>query len=211
MTTYTVPCNTLFRLSQICKFFQPHVSEEKKSLINTIRLENKAGYLYAIATNSEVAAIERIGPTDQPDDSCHLKIDPDFTENMRTQAQYGVSAVVTTIPMGAFSMLQTPVGLTIADCCYWFGSETPMHEWRTWADLKPPSKSSGSIYLDLHHIEILFSASPSGKIVFQEFIDVEKPITIRDRFVDNWVGLFIPCPDFHEGSVAKAKLPDWWK
>ena len=71
---YVVKAETLHRMCGIVEFFTPDVTDNVKSLINTIRIENRGGQSFAVATNSKIAAAEYLGVNQQPDSSIHLKI-----------------------------------------------------------------------------------------------------------------------------------------
>jgi hypothetical protein len=66
------------------------------------------------------------------------------------------------------------------------------------------------MYWDLFQIEALIKSSPSGGVVFPEFIDSSKPVMIRDSLKPNWAGVFIP--DVSKGSTKHkpAEIPEWW-
>jgi hypothetical protein len=104
------------------------------------------------------------------------------------------------------SKIQTMLGTTVSDCEYVFDS-TPLTRWRDW--ITPlATKSQYQMYWNLFHVEALLKSSPSGKVIFPEFIDATKPLIIKDVSTDNWVGLFLPTDN--EKEHDKIKIPKWW-
>lgn len=205
MTTYTISCATLSRLSKIPSYFGPSVPEHTKPLINTVRLENKGGKSYAVATNQKIAAVEYLGPTPHPDSFCHLKLPIPRIDEL---ARNNETATIMTIPQIAVSTLTTTGGFALNDVSYWF-DETPLDSWRTWFNPNIYKNSQGAMYWDLFHLELLFQSSPSGKVIFPEFIQADKPVLLTDRENDKWLGAFIPNVYPTEKAVKPSKLPEW--
>lgn len=202
MSKFIVKANVLNRMSKIPVFFEPTTSEDLKKQIRTIRLEIKSGKMFAVATNQQVAAVEYLGETKEPDDVCYLRLECEFlneTEGLIT---------VETIPEIALSTALHGAKL-VNDCCLWFDNNI-MDNWRSWIG-KQSGKHKGFMFWELYHIQTLFEASPSGKIVFPEDIDASEPVVLRDSENENWVGLFVPDQRPGEIKCEPAKLPDWWK
>lgn len=208
MSTYNIKSSTLYRLASICNFFENSTSENLKLKINTVRLENKNGQSFAISTNQKIAAIEYLGFTHATDSSIHLKLSPELLQQLFMEATSNYMINIMTIPEIAISTLTSTSGFTLTDCCYWW-QDTPLADWRDWA-CEAPIASKGAMFWNLFHIESLIKSSPSGKIVFPEFIDYEKPITLRDRHNPEWVGLFIAEPPKPDKIRIPAELPEWW-
>lgn len=196
MTIYKISANALERLASVVKF-----STEED--LKTVRLENRSGQTFAIATNRKVASIENLGPTTEPDSAVHLKL----SDELLALCLSGGILTFTIVPEALISMCQNDKGM-VSDCCYW-STEGPLEKWRSWAHVDA-TKSAGVMHWDLFQIETLVSSSPSGKIYFPTFINAEKPVTIRDCTSDKWVGLFLPQPDTGEKNMSPAKLPEWW-
>lgn len=209
MTTYFVPSETLTRLSTVCSFFDASLREDTKSLINTIRLENLNGSAYAVVTNGQIAAIEYLGKTDNPDGVCHLKLSQSLLEMLKHPRIQTELLTITTIPEIAVSTLTCNELLSYPDICYWF-DETPLDGWRKWVNLDCPTASKGAMYWDTFQIEALIKASPSGGVVFPEFIDSTKPVLLRDSLKDNWAGVFIPDVSKGNSPLKAAEIPEWW-
>ena len=209
MSKYILKCSTLYRLSQVCKFFSSDANEEAIKQLNLIRLEISNGKMFAISTNKKIASIEYIGTTAEPDSFNHLKITDEFVKEMQTGVKNDYSATITTMPEIAFSSIKSDSGVEIMDCCDW-SDNAYLGNWRKWASPEI-TKNVGFMSWELYHVELLMSASPSGEIIFPKFIDFKKAIVLRDRFSENWVGLFVPSIKDEENKHKPAVLPDWWK
>lgn len=213
MSTFKITADTFLRLSTVVNFFEPHVGEETRRLLNTIRLENKDGLSVAVVTNNRVAAVEYLGKTDFPNGVCHVKFSPQLMDGAKRAAERGLGITFTLIPEIALATAQIGPGEFIGDAAHWF-DETPMDNWRDWV-VQAPESSSGIMYWDLFHVETLIRSSPSAKVLFPEFIDADKPVMIRDRFKEYWVGLFIPSTDIIPPDTVRVikerQLPNWVK
>lgn len=209
MTNFTIKCETVSRLANVCSYFSPRVDEELKEKINVLRIENTENDSLAIITNQAVACVERIGDSQGQTGICDLVLTDELLKQMKTESPFSSVLTITTIPELATSTCMTTMGWQSSNCCLW-ADETPLDDWRNWA-VENAVQSSGSMYWDLDEVEVLFKASPTGKIVFPEFIDSGKPVTLRDRYSPEWVGLFIPKQNKGERITQKAELPKWWR
>lgn len=210
MSNFKITAEEFLRLAQVIEFFESNVREDEKVKINTIRLENKNGRGIAVVTNKKVASIQDLGSTDSPDGVCYLKITPQLSELAKRGAQRGLPIQISTIPEIAMATAQI-TGEYLNDVCHWF-DENPLDNWRSWIR-QAPATSSGIMSWDLFHIETLIKSSPSGQVVFPEFIDADKPLMIFDRFHAGWVGVFIPSelqlsPDIVH-MIKGRHIPNW--
>jgi hypothetical protein len=211
MSTYKISVDQFLRLASVISFFGSTVTEETKAKINAIRLENKNGRSVAVATNQKVASIENLGPTQAPNGVCHLKVNKDMIEAAKNAKDKLIFIVVTVIPEIALSSCEIN-GKHFHDVALWLDS-TPLDQWRSWV-VPPPSASSGIMCWDIIHLETLLQSSPSGKVVFPEFIDATKPVTIRDRHKHGeWIGVFLPHDRDLAGlivdEIKSLKIPSW--
>lgn len=213
MSTYRIGAETFLRLANVLSFFEPTLGEETRKLINTIRLENKDGRSVAVVTNNKIAVIEALGKTDFADGVCHVALIPQLMEAAKRAADRGLPITFTLIPEIAMSTAQIGPNEFIGDVAYWF-DETPLNDWRSWV-VPSPAASSGIMAWDLFHVETLIRSSPSAKILFPEFVDAHKPVLLRDRYKDYWVGIFIPSfgelPPDTVRIIKENLLPDWVK
>ncbi|MAK38199.1 MAG: hypothetical protein CMC15_18715 [Flavobacteriaceae bacterium] len=207
---FVVKCEVLLRLSKVCNFFDVSISEDMKNRINTVRLENSNGNTIAVATNNKIAAIEILGSTAESDGYVDLVLSPELIAQCEKEVGYDGVMVVNSIPELAMSSIQSMMGWSYGgNASYWY-DDTPMNNWRSWANSNEVPASKGCMYWDLHHVHALFQSSPSGCVVFPENIDVEKPVTLRDDNAPEWVGLFLPSPLPPLKITDGAELPEWW-
>lgn len=211
---FHIKCSTFVRLASICSFFEPTTLEEFRKQLTTVRLEARGGKIFAIATNQKVAAIEFIAfdPTGQ-NGVAHIVLDPKIINQCKAESFMNGTLSINTIPEIATAMASTTSGWTYqGNACHWF-EKTILDEWRKWAPDKMPSKSEHIMMWNLYHIQALLEASPSGKVLFPEFIDARKPIVLRDQNDPNWVGLFVPKMTNNNSDMPKvgAELPEWWR
>lgn len=208
---FDIKCATFVRLASICNFFELRTPQEIREKLSTVRLEACNGKLLAIATNQQVAAIELLGNIPQGQFGvAHLVLDPRLIAQCKAESVIDSVLTINTIPEIAAASAQTSSGWQFhGNPCYWF--DTPdLDDWRKWPADKMPKKSQHIMTWELYHIQALVESSPSGKIVFPEFINAEEPVVIRDLRDPNWVGLFIPKPQGETQKVA-AELPAWWR
>ncbi len=207
---FTINCATFVRLASITAFFEPTTDEEIKAQLMCVRLENIKSNMFAVATNQKVAAVEYIGRTDQPDGVAHVVIDSKLVEQCRNEIPYDSFLEVITIPEIALASAKTMLGFAYQGNACIFPDNSIMNKWRGWATREIIKKNKGAMYLNVDHISALVAASPSGKIVFPEFIDVDKPVVLRDVKNPAWVGLFVGKPNPLDPPAAPAMLPEWW-
>lgn len=209
---FYINCQTFIRLAGVCNYFSPFIEPEMKDKLNTLRLENLNGKTIAIITNHKIAVIEYLSDTTEPDGFAHVKLDPQM---IGICAAMGDNILeITTIPEILFATAQSCGFSYNGNACHWF-NDSPLNEWRSWAGLQGkeniPKKSKGAMVWNLSYIQSLIAASPSGRVVFPEFIDVDKPVVIRDRVSPKWAALFLAKPAATDiDDVIPAALPAWW-
>lgn len=207
MSIYTIKSSTLNRIASVCSFFHPTTSETMKKALNTVRLENKGGKTFAIASNQKIGVVEYLGETDEPDSGDHIILSDGLLQQLFMEAASDHSMTITTVPEMAISTLQSSSGFTFVDCCYWW-ENIYLKEWQTWG-VESPKANSGIMRWDLDYVESLMKSSPSNNIIFPRFINVKVPIVLRDFYNPNWVGVFLASKTGVETTVP-AELPEWW-
>lgn len=207
---FTIPCETFTRLAAIPSFFPLDVDEEHRADLRCVRVENVKGHRIAIAANKKIAAIEYLGVTTEADGVAHIVIDPLLIEQCKTEAKFNGFLEVLLIPEIATATARTMLGYSYKGNACIYPQDSVMNGWRGWGPPMPVKKSKGALFLNLGYIELLNKSSPSGKIIFPEFIDVDMPAVLRDRENANWVGLFFPAPPQIEPAATPAILPQWW-
>lgn len=208
---FEIKCSTFARIASVCSFFENTTPQELKEEINTVRLEKFNGKTIAIATNHKIAVIEML-PQYEPGEhgkAIHIVLDPVLIAQCKMEAFLDGSLIIDVIPEIATAMARTSSGWSYpGNACHWF-NETALDDWRTWAK-GVAKKTEGIMAWRLAHVQALFEASPTGDIYFPRHIDATKPIVLRDRNYEHWVGLFIPKPSNTEEQIESADLPDWW-
>ena len=212
---FTIKCSVFNRLAAIPTFFEPTTPEEIRQQLTCVRLENFNGKSFAIATNQKIAAVEYLGLTNEQNGIAHVIIDPVLIEQCKKEIPFDSYLEIVTIPEIAFATAKTMFGYvykneaTKDNPCSWL-DENIMDEWRTWIPDGPVKENTGPMYMNLDHVQALAQSSPSGKIVFPLFIDIKKPVVLRDREFSEWVGLFMPNPGVNEPDAKAAEVPEWW-
>ena len=199
MATFRIKFKTLVRLQKVLRHFHATTNEETKRELNTVRLENKNGKAFAIVSNHKIGVVEFLGETDQLDSVCHLKV-MEWPEEG--------TATITVIPEALIGMMTSDIGFNVTEVCQWF-DKCILERWPEWA-AKDAKSSKGFMVFDLYTVKTLFESSPSGNVIFPEFIDTTRPVTLRDRESENWAAFFVPTIDMKEKPLKAAKVPDWW-
>lgn len=204
---FSIKCETFIRAASICSFFQACVRADVKDKINTVRLENRNGQCFVIATNEKIAMVEILGQTDQADGYTHVKLDEKLLQQCHTESVFNSVLNVVTVEELAIGTVSTTLGYSHpGDAFYWF-DETPLDGWRNWFPEEVLVESKGAMHWDVHQVELLMKSSPSGHVIFPEFIDTSQPVILRDVKSENWAGLFIPSD---ENAISKkATRPEW--
>lgn len=211
---FEIPCETYIRLCGLTKQFSVRRTEEERASLRCVRLEIKNGARYAIAANGQIGAVYYLGQIDAADEFAHLNADETLIAQCEIEKQYNASLIVTAIQMLNVVTVASTFGYNYPGNVGSFPAATHLENWRTWAPSEPVTKSKGAMGWSLDQIEALNAASPSGRIAFPAFIDHNKPVILRDRKFDNWIGFFMPnAIDDITGevkAVEPAVLPEWW-
>lgn len=207
---FIIKCETFARLATVPAFIEPNTPEEIKAQLSCVRIENIQGNIYAIATNQKIAVVEHIGMTTEPDGVAHVVIDNKLVEQCRNETPYDSSLEIITVPEIALASAKTLFGYSYTGNACIFPDQPILDTWRTWAARDAAKKSKGAMYWNVDHIASLVASCPSGKVVFPEFIDVDKPVILRDIKSDRWIGLFVGKPAPLDPLVEPATLPPWW-
>lgn len=208
---FEISVETFVRLAGVTKRIPDKVDENEAILLKCVRLERKDGELFALASNRRIAAIYYLGKSDGLDGAAHVVTDPAFVNQCETEKPFNSIIAVTVIPELQMASLKTTLGYNYPGNGAIFPVKTPLSDWRTWL---PPiiTETKGAMAWNLDDMQSLNSASPSGEIAFPEFIDVGKPVVLRDIKTDNWVGLFMANRSDENGrmyAIEPAKLPTW--
>ena len=206
---FTISCATFARLASVAAFIEPDVDEEIRRYLSCVRIENRNRQAYAIATNLKVASIEYLGPTTEQDSAVHVMLNERLVQQAVSETPFNSIMEVVSIPEIAVASVSTMLGYAHQGNVGVFPDKSPLDVWRQWA-APPAPASKGAMFWTVDHIETLVKASPSGKVVFPSFINVDQPVVLRDALNPNWVGLFLGKPSPLEPAVVPATLPAWW-
>jgi hypothetical protein len=208
---FTITCAAFCRLAGIPAFFEPKTDEEIKKQLSCVRLENKSGNVFGIATNQKVAAVEWLGKTTEKDGAVHIALNPDLIKQCTQEAAFDSFLEIIYIPEILQAGAKTMLGFVLQGNAAAVGvpEHSPLAQWRDWIPQKMPTKSKGAMYWNVDHIATLAAAAPTGKIVFPEFIDVDQPLIIRDVDAPEWFGMFIAKPAPSDTVPPPAGVPEW--
>lgn len=208
---FAISCEIFVRLTNVVRNFDEN---ETRHYLKSVYIEHKDGNAVAIATNGKIAAIEFLGKVDFGNGSVNIIADPVLIQQCRTEAAFNSVLAVSFNEVLKFGAAKTTLGYTYPGNVAVLADGSPFPQWRTWAPDKPVTKSKGAMFWNAEGIAALASSSPSGRVLFPEFIDATKPVVIRDITDENWFGLFMPNRNV-DGEVITysegAKLPEWFK
>lgn len=210
---FEIPAETYIRLARVTDYIRTeHFSEEERTLLRCVRLENVNGRAFAIASNRKIAAIYHLGAATE-EGVVHLNIDAALLKQCEKEKAFNSNIYVTAIPELNMIGLKTTLGFSAASNVGFFSSSTPLQKWREWVPSQPATQTKGAMHWHMTDMEALNASSPSGRIAFPEFIDANEPVILRDKQFDNWIGLFMPNLVDEKGKaylVEPATLPEWW-
>lgn len=193
----TIPTDTFYRLSKAAVSYgaeiRPHLA--------CVRLEIKDGAIYAVASTSWIMAIEHVGITDQPDEHINIATSPMVMRAIEAAEDVTFESWPSA-GIATMSLYNATIGAveTMPDI-------EPM--FTRWFDFvaKASTKDKGFIYIEADKFRALIDSSPSGHIVFPAFIDNSRVIYLRDRYDENWLGLFLSGDKDKEAQPAT--IPEW--
>ncbi|QWY83127.1 hypothetical protein [Rhizobium phage RHph_X2_24] len=210
---FEISCETFVRLAGVTRRMLDNVADDERAGLKCVRLEYKSGNAYAIATNRKVAAIYHLGTTANPDGVAHVICDDALIKQCETEKPFNSSLFVTALPELQIVSAKTTLGYNYPGNAGVFKYHPQLDRWNTWANPEPVKQSVGAMSWVTEDLLALNAASPSGNLAFPEFIDANKPVTLRDIKFPNFVALFMPNRTDDAGNVytvEPAELPEWW-
>lgn len=201
---FTISCKIFKRLSIICTNFTEDVTDEARSVLSCIRLENRKGKSLAIVGNQKIGVVEHIGLTTEPDGVVHLVVN-DWVLGLNDMDMMEIVS----LPDFKLGTIKTMLGLQYPGNACIYPEYTPLDKWYEWMP-DEPLKQRGPLFMNLNYIELLNKSSPSGKLQFPEIIDVEQNMVLRDINSPVWLGFFTPRPAPGTPKLLKNSIPDWW-
>lgn len=176
-----------------------------------IRLENKQGKAYAIATNQTLAIIEYLGPTNEADGAIHLVPDQALLDQCTRELAFNSSLEVSFIKSFGIHAIHSMLGYSaptpnITDPAH----DSPLNGWARWVPAELPKFGRGRFQVDAAQFAMLAQCCPSGIIVFPSFLNTWVTMVMRDAHTDTWMGLL--KGDEWPGKQGNTwdVLPDWW-
>ena len=201
MTDYVIPCDTVVRLATVLDNFH----DEADDYFRTIRIDNGL----AVASNRRIIVVENIGG---PSGVFHMVADPTLIQHCRTEAPFSSKLTVNVNEVLRFAVAKTTLGYVhAANCGFWSPAPTVFDDWRkhVMVTKTPAKKSVGGMIWQADVVAQLGSASPSGRVIFEQNIDaLNRPTVVRDPTDPDWFAVFHPYLD-ELSDVPAASLPNW--
>lgn len=198
-----IPCELYHRLEDINGLSE---ADPRKHL-NSIYIERRDNVLFVIATDVKIAVIQKsisVGP----DTSFAIRMDNALLLQCATEKQFNSNLILTNNPALNFVSAKTTFGYNFpGNIGVMLPDNNEFQSWREWLPDEMPTQSNGNMLMNAHSVARIAFASPSGSIIFPEFIDVRKPVLVRDVFSHDWIGLFFPAQK--DKTPAYLGVPDW--
>jgi len=200
----SVSCDTFVRLAKIA-------SSNDAGYLKSIWLEiTDKGDVLAIATNRKIAAIEHLGMIKADPGKMNVCVDEAFVQQCQTETAFNGTITFVNNPVLKFVSAKTSLGYVHAtNAGVYTDGKNEFETWRDWFPDEMPKKTNGGIFSNLDNLALLASSAPTASVVFQKWIDAEKPVMVRDVHDDKWVGLFMPRPDAKNRSPEPFAIPTW--
>lgn len=202
MADFTIPCETVVRLSHILSI----VAADAEPHFHTIRIEDGL----AIVTNKKVMVVEKIGG---PDGVVHLIVSPELLAQCVTETAFASSLTIVTVDALKFATAKTTLGyIHPGNCALWRDGPVEFDRWREIVarlQTRPTAPNGGMMWYP-NNIAAVGNASPSGTVIFEEIIDINASVIVRDLHDPNWFGVFNPYST-DDVPYSPATLPGWAK
>lgn len=207
----SISCEIFARLTNVIANFD---ANETRQYLKSVYVEHHLGNAFAVATNGKIAAIEFLGKREFEQASVNIVADPVLIQQCRTEAAFNSVLSVNFNEVLQFGSAKTTLGYCYPGNAVIAPRNPEFSQWRNWAPDKPVKASKGAMFWNTEQIAALGASSPSGRLLFPEFIDATKPIVVRDIIDENWFGLFMPNRMVENETITYmegAKLPEWFK
>ena len=185
MTTITIPCDTIVRLSSLL----PGPGHDVEPIFHTMRLDNGK----AIVTDRRFCAVEELKPFEG---AFHIKLSDALIQQCKVEQQFAGSLTVSPNAMLKWTVAFTTLGYNVTENIGVYPTAPTLYD--EWYDLvvapalKPNEQSNGAWSMAADEIARLAASSPSGEIVFEANIDVRRSTAMRDVNDPRWCGFFMP-------------------
>lgn len=192
MTDMVVPCEVVSRSARLL------TNEE----FPTLRLDRGC----IISTNGSLLTVERVGNWS---DAVNLYPHPDLLVQCDKEAAYSGTVTFTFNPMLSYMTAKTTFGYVHPTNL--MGQPGKIDGWLDIVNrcAEPSMTSVGAMYWHCDSVYQIASVSPSGAVVFEEHIDINKPVMLSDKEDDAWRGFFVGYPK--NEIPGPAAFPSWLK
>jgi len=215
---FEISAETFVRLACVPRLIPKRVldaiPDEDLKAIKCVRLEYRNGHYYAISTNKKTATIYYLGTTTNANAVVHVVVDDKLVKQCETEKPFNSVLSIISIPELQMTSIKTTLGYAFPGNAAIYPKRTPMDDWPNWVPKQPATASVGAMQWALDTLIALNKSSPSGKMIFPEFINAMEPVMIRDSEDANWLGVFM-VNVIDERDMVKmvdgATLPDWWQ
>lgn len=205
----SIPCETYVRLAAISNYV---MDGEKRDYLRCVRVEISNKNIILVATNVKCAAIEFIGTFDVPDYVFHVTVDEKLVNQAKSEMSFNSNITFIADNILQYVSAKTTFGYEFAGNAGIFtNKENELNLWRDWFPQELPTKTNGGIFAELQLLKLLSESSPSGTVIFPEFIDNKMPVMLQDSIDPNWLGLFMPNGEVNSRSPEPFAIPSWVK
>lgn len=182
--------------------------EDHRKYLKCFYIERRNNKLLAVVTNIKIAAVEYLGDDNGPDECTAIAIDPALVAQCVAEIAFNSKLVIVANPMLAYTSIKTTFGYNYpSNAMVQLPEANNFNNWRAWFPDEMPTATHGAMFWQSLLIQALASTSPSGGICFPEFVDVTRPVVVRDGASENWAGLFMPVPE--NPPIDAATIPNW--
>lgn len=196
-----IPCDTIARLSNLI----PKPGADVEDIFRTFRLDNGC----IIATNRQFAAVEQLHPFEGVH---HISATDELIQVCTKEAPFGSTLQVLPNDVIKWTTVRTTLGYEFKVSIGVYPPAPTTYD--QWYDLivvpvlKGEPVSNGAMATNITNLSALAASSPSGDVVFEEFIDVRRPTMMRDANDPRWCGFWMPRAP---GSMyaTPARVPQW--
>lgn len=209
----SISCETYVRLASLAAALDP---ADKRQHLKAVYVESRKGRVIALATDIKRMAVEFVAELPGVDDgNVSLIIDPILINQCNAEKAFDSRLHIVYNAILGFASVKTTFGFEFqGNACVPLPVETEFQNWRDWLPSKPVKATKGAMFSRMEGLAQLAAASPTGSIVWPEFIDNTQPVIVRDIHDQNWLGVFMPNRLDEHGITQypePATLPGWCK
>lgn len=197
----TIDGEIFVRFARLARSVAPN---DARTYLRSVFVESGAAGTFAIATNSRFAAVQKIS-NDDFGFAKGVTVEDYFFQQVEQESQFGGTVIVENERVLTSFGFIYPGNPFIEPTQ---GQKNEFHDWRNWFEGGLSNFSQGNVFFDIEQLTTLATCSPSGSLVLPNFIDVSKPLIVKDPIEENWLGVFIARPEKNM-NFDFGKLPEW--